>query len=343
MTGVQTCALPIFKVASNDDDVLILSTDGKLYGMGEKYAKKTAKAKEIKNIGNVIDMTGKYALTVTGKVYELHANSLPAKITGYRDGNKGEIDIVKIAQGANHMLALDVRGRVWALGANSYGQLGNGSWTASATRPVELANFAGENHVIKDIAAGNQTSAALTDDGKLYTWGYNGNGQLGLGHWSYKNTPVSVEGLKPMTAISAGYNDIAAIQLNGTVWMSGDNGAGQLGDGTLITRNKFEVVGSSDVLICDEADPNTPLYGTLFMKRGETKTLKGAFDFFNVFEAVTTADKFSFGSNRNDLVSVDVDSGKITAAANKAGTAYVSVTEKTYTGKSAYLKVVVSS
>ena len=139
------------------------------------------------------------------------------------------------------MLALDVRGRVWALGANSYGQLGNGSWTASATRPVELANFAGENHVIKDIAAGNQTSAALTDDGKLYTWGYNGNGQLGLGHWSYKNTPVAVEGLKPMTAISAGYNDIAAIQLNGTVWMSGDNGAGQLGDGTLITRNKFEV------------------------------------------------------------------------------------------------------
>ena len=194
---------------------------------------------------------------------------------------------------------------------------------------------------IVDISAGNQCSAALDNAGKVYTWGYNGHGQLAHSNYSTYTSPKLVETDKAMVSVNMDYNQLALIQNNGTVWMSGDNASGQLGDGTNVSRNKLEIVGSSDVLIYDSEDLNTPLYGALFMKRGTTKTLKASFDLFNVFEAVTSANEFEFGSNRPNVLTADRLTGKINAGTAMAGTAYISVTEKTYTDKVAYIKVAV--
>ena len=42
------------------------------------------------------------------------------------------------------------------------------------------------------IVGGYNYVLALTDDGKLYAWGYNGNGQLGIGSTTYSTVPVQV-------------------------------------------------------------------------------------------------------------------------------------------------------
>lgn len=68
----------------------------------------------------------------------------------------------------------------------SRGQLGHGL-LENETIPILIEALAGIR-IIK-IAAGGWHSCALSAEGDLYTWGWNGNGQLGL---KYENEPLSV-------------------------------------------------------------------------------------------------------------------------------------------------------
>lgn len=48
-----------------------------------------------------------------------------------------------------------------------------------------------------DIAVGWDHSLVLRPDGSLWAWGYNGYGQLGLGHSTDQNTPTLISGRLP--------------------------------------------------------------------------------------------------------------------------------------------------
>jgi len=88
------------------------------------------------------------------------------------------------------------------------------------------------------IAAGDGHIVALSGDGTVWAWGYNMYGQLGDGtggtqEWGdYSNTPVRVQNLTNVIAVSAGRNNSAALRSDGTVWTWGCNMSGQLGIGT---------------------------------------------------------------------------------------------------------------
>jgi alpha-tubulin suppressor-like RCC1 family protein len=82
------------------------------------------------------------------------------------------------------------------------------------------------------IAAGTSHSIALKNDGNIWTWGNNSNGQLGDGTTTQKIKPVQVSGLSNSIAIAAGYDHSVALKTDGTVWTWGSNSNGQLGDGT---------------------------------------------------------------------------------------------------------------
>ncbi|MCM1295859.1 MAG: hypothetical protein NC311_09985, partial [Muribaculaceae bacterium] len=106
-------------------------------------------------------------------------------------------DIVKLAAGGNHILALDKYGYVYAWGANDKAQLGGGASTTSqstySTVPVRVlkgqqdveSNFLSN---IVDIAAGNQFSVAVDADGFVYTWGANYYGVLGINRTGPRTT-----------------------------------------------------------------------------------------------------------------------------------------------------------
>jgi alpha-tubulin suppressor-like RCC1 family protein len=79
-----------------------------------------------------------------------------------------------VAAGEFHSLVIGSDGHVYAFGANSEGELGNGTTTGSPT-PVRVALPAGVTATA--IAAGTVSSFALGSDGRLYTWGEWGSGQ----------------------------------------------------------------------------------------------------------------------------------------------------------------------
>lgn len=84
-------------------------------------------------------------------------------------------EIKDVACGKEHGLLLTATGSVLAWGGGSRGQLGHGDLESSDV-PSEVEALSGLR-VVK-IAAGGWHSAALTDEGDLYTWGWNKQGQL---------------------------------------------------------------------------------------------------------------------------------------------------------------------
>ena len=112
----------------------------------------------------------------------------------------GLTNVVHIACGANHALALKNDGTVVAWGNNSYGQ---------TNVPPGLAN-------VIDISAGVQHSLALLSNGTVVAWGDNTYGQT--------NVPP---GLTNVIAIAAGGYHNLALGANNTVTAWGWNAYGQ--------------------------------------------------------------------------------------------------------------------
>jgi alpha-tubulin suppressor-like RCC1 family protein len=140
--------------------------------------------------------------------------------------------VLRIAAGAGHMLALRSDGTVWSWGANSFGQLGDAT-TTQRTSATQVTGLTGMSRV----AAGFFHSAALREsDGTVWTWGYNGKGQLGDNSTTNRNAPVQVPGLTDVVRVVGGDDHTLALKSNGTVWAWGDNTFGQLGDGTTTQR-----------------------------------------------------------------------------------------------------------
>jgi hypothetical protein len=69
---------------------------------------------------------------------------------------------------------------------------------------------------------------ALKDDGTVYTWGFNANGQLGIGTTETSLTPIQIETLSNIAQISAGYGHAGALTASGDAYIWGFNGNGQL-------------------------------------------------------------------------------------------------------------------
>ena len=141
--------------------------------------------------------------------------------------------ITAIEGGSNHFLALKNDGTVWAWGWNQFGELGNGTNTSSNV-PVQVSSITG----IIAISGGGENSFALKNDGTVRAWGFGLNGELGNGTNTYfSNVPVSVSSITGITAIEAGLGHVLALKNDGTVWTWGKNGDGQLGNGTNTNSN----------------------------------------------------------------------------------------------------------
>ena len=117
----------VSKISAFDNSVMLLTEDGKVYVFGEAFGNRN-KASRFNYTDNIRDISRNYALTAGGDVWTLTNNAVPKKLMGFKDQNKQRVPIIKIAAGKDHLLALDVNGRVWSYGKGYYGQLGNGDW-----------------------------------------------------------------------------------------------------------------------------------------------------------------------------------------------------------------------
>ena len=156
-------------------------------------------------------------------------NGGPAIRLESHDFNGGIIDI---AVANEHLLILNDLGEVWSWGANWDGQLGLGH-TETVLSPTKVTLPL--NAQVIHIAAGEESSFAITEDGQVWSWGSNSYGVLGgVSNYSSIVIPTSIteqfDG-ETITQIFAprgwGYQ-VFAIDLNGQLWAWGRNNVGQL-------------------------------------------------------------------------------------------------------------------
>jgi alpha-tubulin suppressor-like RCC1 family protein len=169
----------------------------------------------------------------------------PARVTdpsgsGYLSG------VQKIAAGQSHSLALMQDGSMYAWGLNDDCQLGYicncpaGIFNhIYSKRPIAVDLPAGSQ--MEAIAAGNLHSLAVRDDGTVWAWGNNDDGQLGIHSEKTQKTPVQVHGpgnagyLYGVSDVAAGRWHSLALTYGGNVYAWGGNSEYQLGVGSLGT------------------------------------------------------------------------------------------------------------
>jgi alpha-tubulin suppressor-like RCC1 family protein len=218
-------------VATSYNHSLALKSDGTIWAWGSNYR-------------------GKLGNGNTNGVY-----SKPLQISSLSD-------IVAIAAGYDHSLALRSDGTVWAWGDNQYGQAGNGithgtseatnstvTTTNDTSRGIEQVSGLSE---IVALSAGVAHSLALKSDGTVWTWGYNYYGQLGNGTSgtnSDRGIPVQVKELSGVVSIGSGAYHSLAVKSDGTVWTWGHNNDGQLGDGVITdSSTPVQVIGLNSMV-----------------------------------------------------------------------------------------------
>jgi alpha-tubulin suppressor-like RCC1 family protein len=161
---------------------------------------------------------------------------MPGRVMGM-DGR----NIIALAAGyASSAVALS-DGSVFAWGDNAKGQLGDGT-TTDRKLPVPIDALAGKKIQALSLGGcglGGGHSLALSSDGRLWAWGDNAYGQLGIGSTTASTSPMPVTlpaGTKVRKIAAGGFHSLA-LMTNGSVWGWGRGNNGQLGTGSSTNKN----------------------------------------------------------------------------------------------------------
>jgi len=95
---------------------------------------------------------------------------------------------IQISLGSSHTLVLTNDLKIYVFGSNVIGQIGLGNRVRLQLIPVELSFFSGRN--IHQISAGGEFTIVLLKDFKVFSFGNNRFGQLGLGDNQNRDEPV---------------------------------------------------------------------------------------------------------------------------------------------------------
>lgn len=137
-----------------------------------------------------------------------------------------------ISAGFKHSLILTHNKQVYAFGSNNYGQLGLTDYYNTVT-PTLITGLNTYNHYPVCVITGYNHSLVLTNDNRVYTFGFNHHGQLGIGE-DYDTCSIPI--LISTTEIGDNIVQISAIADQsfvlidtGKIYAFGSNQYGELG------------------------------------------------------------------------------------------------------------------
>lgn len=169
-----------------------------------------------------VDDTGALAL---GGNWILESDNVNAKDIYFTEAIEGWIDLLTTSI-AFHNAVIDTSGRLYTCGANSDGQLGHGDIGVRLTRFTLVSTIS--NEVIIQVAIGgnafNASTACVTESGKLYVWGDNTSGKLGLGNSISYSTPQLVTDLSSRKIVSVKCTEanLVCLDASGYVYTAGN-------------------------------------------------------------------------------------------------------------------------
>jgi alpha-tubulin suppressor-like RCC1 family protein len=161
------------------------------------------------------------------------------------------IVFTKIACGKTHFVGITNNGKLISWGSPDQGKLGHRKKASagdtkkpapeSTRKRIQYKNtYADKDEIdfvigdleskkVVDAACGFSHTAAVTEDGLLYTWGQGTNGALGHGDFENAEIPRKVEGLSNIVKVKCGIDYTIAMDKDGNLYSWGLNKYGQLG------------------------------------------------------------------------------------------------------------------
>ncbi|TVP95647.1 MAG: hypothetical protein EA374_03365, partial [Acholeplasmatales bacterium] len=243
-----------------------------------------------------------YFLTSTGRVLVFGYNSNFRLGTGNATSERTPVDntasfpieeadtLIAIYAGAAHGYALSRQGRLFGWGFNSDGRIGNNT-TTHVPLPFELTHLLNlaEADQLEAVYVATNNTFIVTEQGRLFAWGRNHYGQLGVGHKQAVIAPQEITDILNLTGdetienISLSGDTTFILTSYGRLFASGRNTHGQLGLGT--TSNFEAFVEISALFELDEDDA---------IQRVEA-------DDFHTVVLTSNQRVFTFGSNGRNL------------------------------------------
>ena len=253
----------IVKIEAGDEISFAITSKGEVYAWGKNYS---SRAQKLNTKENAIDITSKYILTGDGEVWDIAGENKLIIV-----GRVSEID-----EGTTHTVLLSENGLAYAVGDNTYGQLGNGNNVSSmeavvAIRKNESDLFTG----IKQIKAGDNTTVILANDGNVYVCGMNDCYELGTDDKDILdvNIPRKIDNLDDNVLVAIGTSHVTSVKSNGTVYDWGNGVNGELG-------NRKNKTSANPVIVGDFIVRSTKNH--ISIKVGQTETIEGKVDYFNL-------------------------------------------------------------
>ena len=145
--------------------------------------------------------------------------------------------VVQVAAGCLHTVCLTTDGLVYVCGYGVGGRLGIGDTEITVVPTLVRGELEGRK--VLQVAAGANYTMCMTEDGSVFVFGRNVEGQLGVGDTEDRLVPTILRGElenKPVLQVAAGYEHTVFVTGNGLVFACGDNDEGQMGVGDTENR-----------------------------------------------------------------------------------------------------------
>ena len=153
-----------------------------------------------------------------------------------------DVGLVAVAAGGAHSIGIDYNGHIWSWGQNDGGALGrptkesddeideDNDLNAKESTPTRVQGI--PDHVVfVAVAAGDNVSAAITTEGRVWAWGtFTDDGRKAFRPGvKYQREPWLVPSVRSAVALAAGKDHLLILDKSGKVWAWGTGNSFQLG------------------------------------------------------------------------------------------------------------------